>query len=128
MYPAFPKTIEVDISWLEAEGRAPRPGAGAKDPKPKANDPMPKKEPPPLPGEPAPARRETIEVQAEWLEPDRPESIDVYGAPGGVPADASVAGRRKLPPPLPREDPDARAPRPRRTSRPPSTRRRPRPG
>jgi hypothetical protein len=99
--------MEVDVSWLEVD----------------ATQPPDKKGPPPLPGAdggppPLRARRDTTEVQLDWLE-EVPESpVVVMNEPPLIQAKP----KGKLPPPLPREEKNPTRPPPRpapRRSRPP---------
>lgn len=77
-------TIDVDPSWVRLESNRPPPLA------PGPNVPSLAKGPPPLP-------RQTIEVQMDWLE-------DLAAVAN--PALAVKPRGRRLPPPIPREDPD----------------------
>jgi hypothetical protein len=88
------KTIEVEISWLEPNGEEPgRRYARRRRPV----------RPPPLPVEEI--SRNTIPVRAEWL-----ETAEAVTPAAAVPATNSpppgfaTSGRRKVPPPIPRED------------------------
>lgn len=111
--------MEVEASWLEPDepdpakpsGRpsAKMPAAGVR-PRALSKAAMPKADGPP--------RRDTIEVHADWLEADEPPpAANPAGGPrrpsGGMrrPSKANVA-RVAGPPPLPPQEPKAKAPRP----------------
>lgn len=94
-------TMDVDPSWLESEPEPPPP-------------------PPPVPkdlvGEspPGPRRRETMEVQMDWLEPSDPERDEPEERTTKRPKKPVIPPllvskpRGKLPPPLPRSEPPER--------------------
>jgi hypothetical protein len=99
--------MEVDMSWLEADGA------------------MPQKGPPPLRG--AAARRETLQVRAEWLEREETSASGGERRSRRPPAKKSPPplpdtpkAKRPLPPPIPREE-RASEPPARRSTRPPKT-------
>jgi hypothetical protein len=77
--PVRRNTMDVDTSWL------------IRSEPPPVSD----KQPPPLAG---PTRRETIEVEMDWLE-------EPAAAHPSVPPVVRAKPRGKLPPPLPREEP-----------------------
>jgi len=108
-------TMDVDPSWLESEpAPAPRPPRVPRD---LAAESSPEKGPPA-----GPRRRETMEVQMDWLEPSEPEADEPKKRTSKHPKKKPVIPpllvakpRGKLPPPLPRSEPPA----PRGASRPP---------
>ena len=111
-------TMEVDPSWLESEPEpAPRPPRVPRDLA--ASESSPEKGP-----HAGPRRRETMEVQMDWLEPSEPEA-EADGKKKRaskhpkkkpvIPPLLVAKPRGKLPPPLPRSEPPA----PRRPSRAP---------
>jgi hypothetical protein len=114
-------TMDVDPSWLESEPEpepepAPRPPRVPRD---LASELSPEKGP--LAG---PQRRETMEVQMDWLEPTEPEAeadepkkraSEHPKKKPVIPPLLVAKPRGKLPPPLPRSEPPA----PRGASRPP---------
>lgn len=116
--------MDVDPSWLESEPEPP-------PPPPLVPRDLHEETAPAAEAKPAgPRRRETMEVQMDWLEP--PEAgAESAGDRGGARAKKPVIPplllakpRGKLPPPLPRsEPPEARRTSrpPRRTTRPPRT-------
>jgi hypothetical protein len=138
--------MEVDLSWLEAaEEDAPKQGRRPSVEMRQASRKVPAVRPPPMPGQ----RRETMEVQAEWLEledappaglagrrtktnmpkaapppaPAAPEKVRQAWEPPPLPPPPTNAARarRALPPPLPRGEDDAPPPAPakRESRRPP---------
>ena len=111
-------TMAVDPSWLEAEPEpAPPPPRVPRD---LTTESSPEKKGP-LAG---PRRRETMEVQMDWLEPEEPEADEAKKKRASkrpkrkpvIPPLLVAKPRGKLPPPLPRSEPPAP---PRRTSRAP---------
>lgn len=114
-------TMDVDPSWLESEPEpAPPPPRVPKD--------LAETTRPPKGAAAGPRRRETMEVQMDWLEPAEPEAEGERE--GDEPKDRATTRPKKraippllvskphgkLPPPLPRSEPPAPA---RRTTRPP---------
>jgi hypothetical protein len=90
-------TMEVDMAWLEELPEE------QKHPPRKRS-----KRPPPLPRPSKPPRRDTIEVKSEWLIPPLPEGHAAGGKPAAPATHGTVAKPRgKLPPPLPREEPES---------------------
>ncbi len=107
-------TMDVDPSWLESEPEpAPRPPPLPKDLAPQST---------PAKGHATgPRRRDTMEVQMDWLEPPEPEADEsekratTRPKKRVVPPLLVAKPRGKLPPPLPRTEPPA----PPRSTRPP---------
>ena len=99
-------TMDVDPSWLESEPEpAPPP---PRLPRELASESTPAKEPPA-----GPRRRETMEVEMDWLEPSEPESDQAKKRASKRPKKPVIPPllvgkpRGKLPPPLPRTEPPA---------------------
>jgi hypothetical protein len=90
--------VEVDTAWIEELPEEPKAAARKRG-----------KGPPPLPRRSRPPRRDTIEVKSEWLMPPLPEGHEAGGKPV-KPTTHTTTGakpRGKLPPPLPREEPES---------------------
>lgn len=102
-------TMDVDPSWLESE---PEPApAPPRVPKDLAAESKPSKRP-----TAAPRRRQTMEVQMDWLEPSDPEEDESEKGTNTRPKKRAIPPllvakpRGKLPPPLPRTEPPSRPP------------------
>ncbi len=120
--PPRKQTMEVDAAWLVGEEertseRAPRRSQrppASKRPAASTRQPATQPKSPAAPLQASapvsrrslkPPRRETIDVELAWLEPDARKDARTKAQPPPFPGASGQKPRGKLPPPLPREEP-----------------------